>query len=85
MGLLYSLAFQHSSPGSVFTDRQLLTHVLVILQLAAERSAKEFLSVSMDEDLKVMLKWAFNGFKPLGPQGFQPPSDSHGMGIKGSF
>uniref|UniRef100_A0A3B3RNQ8 DNA (cytosine-5-)-methyltransferase n=1 Tax=Paramormyrops kingsleyae TaxID=1676925 RepID=A0A3B3RNQ8_9TELE len=50
-----------------------------VLELAAERSGKEFPSVSMDEDLKAMLKWAFSGFKPLGPQGFQSPSDCHDL------
>ncbi|KAL4630650.1 hypothetical protein GN956_G16307 [Arapaima gigas] len=52
--------------------------IFQVLELAAERCGKVFSSVPEDhpdEDLKAMMDWAFDGFKPSGPHGFQPPPD----------
>lgn len=43
------------------------------LQLAGERCGKTFAEGSKDEELKLMLDWAFEGFLPTGPEGFVPP------------
>lgn len=34
---------------------------------------------STDELLRVMLNWAFGGFKPTGPDGLRPQSEYSGM------
>uniref|UniRef100_A0A674C1V7 DNA (cytosine-5-)-methyltransferase n=1 Tax=Salmo trutta TaxID=8032 RepID=A0A674C1V7_SALTR len=50
------------------------------LQVAASRCRKVF-SLGSDEReelLKEMVDWAFSGFKPTGPDGFQPPLQTEG-------
>ena len=49
--------------------------VCVCVQVAAERCMKVFYpdSATREEELRVMLDWAFGGFKPSGPSGFAPP------------
>lgn len=34
---------------------------------------------SLDELFRVMLDWAFGGFKPSGPDGLRPQSEYNGM------
>uniref|UniRef100_A0A4W5M1D2 DNA (cytosine-5-)-methyltransferase n=1 Tax=Hucho hucho TaxID=62062 RepID=A0A4W5M1D2_9TELE len=50
------------------------------LQVAALRCRKVFSlgSDEREEHLRVMLDWAFGGFKPTGPDGFQPPLQTEG-------
>ncbi|XP_036388708.1 uncharacterized protein LOC118780367 [Megalops cyprinoides] len=51
------------------------------LQLAGERCEKTFTSgqsVKRNEQLRLMLDWAFGGFKPTGPEGFRPLPQSDG-------
>ncbi|XP_061115075.1 uncharacterized protein LOC133139515 [Conger conger] len=46
------------------------------LKLAAERCGKTFpagQSAEKEAHLKLMLDWAFGGFKPTGPEAFRPP------------
>ncbi|XP_051525560.1 uncharacterized protein LOC127424414 isoform X2 [Myxocyprinus asiaticus] len=48
-----------------------------VLELAGERCGKTFTSSGRSsEDMKAMLDWAFGGFKPTGPDGFLPSTDS---------
>ncbi|XP_051963958.1 uncharacterized protein LOC127630461 isoform X2 [Xyrauchen texanus] len=48
-----------------------------VLELAGERCGKTFTSSGRSsEDMKTMLDWAFGGFKPTGPDGFLPSTDS---------
>uniref|UniRef100_A0A8C9SFW5 DNA (cytosine-5-)-methyltransferase n=1 Tax=Scleropages formosus TaxID=113540 RepID=A0A8C9SFW5_SCLFO len=52
--------------------------VFQALELAAMRSSKVFPPLTeehQEDELKAMLDWAFDGFRPSGPQGFQPPPD----------
>ncbi|XP_030639440.1 DNA (cytosine-5-)-methyltransferase 3 beta, duplicate a [Chanos chanos] len=50
-----------------------------VLELAGERCEKSFPdTVNREEELKVMLDWAFGGFQPTGPVGFIPPPDTYG-------
>ncbi|XP_036386719.1 uncharacterized protein LOC118779008 [Megalops cyprinoides] len=52
-----------------------------VLELAADRCGKVFPAVkggSREDELKVMLEWAFGGFAPSGPDGFQPPPETSG-------
>uniref|UniRef100_A0A7N6BLE4 DNA (cytosine-5-)-methyltransferase n=1 Tax=Anabas testudineus TaxID=64144 RepID=A0A7N6BLE4_ANATE len=46
-----------------------------IIELAGERCEKSFADAegSKEKELKLMLDWAFEGFLPTGPEGFQPP------------
>ncbi|KAK6303611.1 hypothetical protein J4Q44_G00260650 [Coregonus suidteri] len=52
------------------------------LQVAASRCRKVFSlgSDEREEHLRVMLDWAFGGFKPTGPDGFQPPHQTEAKG-----
>uniref|UniRef100_A0A6Q2YLU9 DNA (cytosine-5-)-methyltransferase n=1 Tax=Esox lucius TaxID=8010 RepID=A0A6Q2YLU9_ESOLU len=52
----------------------------VIMQLVASRCRKVFSlgSDEREEHLRVMLDWAFGGFKPTGPDGFKPPLQTEG-------
>uniref|UniRef100_A0A8C9STV9 DNA (cytosine-5-)-methyltransferase n=1 Tax=Scleropages formosus TaxID=113540 RepID=A0A8C9STV9_SCLFO len=55
--------------------------VFQALELAAMRSSKVFPPLTeehQEDELKAMLDWAFDGFRPSGPQGFQPPPDPCG-------
>uniref|UniRef100_A0A8C8JS16 DNA (cytosine-5-)-methyltransferase n=1 Tax=Oncorhynchus tshawytscha TaxID=74940 RepID=A0A8C8JS16_ONCTS len=50
------------------------------LQVAASRCGKVFSpgSEKREEHLREMVDWAFGGFKPTGPDGFQPPLQTEG-------
>lgn len=54
-----------------------MTSAVYCPQLAGERCEKSFSSDSgnKEDELKVMLEWAFGGFQPTGPEGFLPPSE----------
>lgn len=45
------------------------------LQLAGERCGKSFAKAEgkKENELKLMLNWASEGFLPTGPEGFAPP------------
>uniref|UniRef100_UPI003AAC113C DNA (cytosine-5-)-methyltransferase 3 beta, duplicate a n=1 Tax=Centroberyx gerrardi TaxID=166262 RepID=UPI003AAC113C len=49
-----------------------------IIELAGERCGKSFTQAggNKEEELKLMLDWAFGGFLPTGPDGFTPPDNS---------
>ncbi|XP_064161152.1 DNA (cytosine-5)-methyltransferase 3A-like isoform X2 [Anguilla rostrata] len=50
-----------------------------ILELAVDRCGKVFppgKDGGKDEEIKVMMDWAFGGFEPSGPDGFQPPVEA---------
>ncbi|XP_056130906.1 DNA (cytosine-5-)-methyltransferase 3 beta, duplicate a [Lampris incognitus] len=51
-----------------------------IIELAAERCRKSFSEAggNKEKELKVMLDWAFEGFLPSGPDGFNPPDSKSG-------
>nr|XP_029477722.1 uncharacterized protein LOC115102196 isoform X2 [Oncorhynchus nerka] len=53
------------------------------LQVAASRCGKVFSlgSEKREEHLREMVDWAFGGFKPTGPDGFQPPLQTEAKGI----
>uniref|UniRef100_A0A673XUL2 DNA (cytosine-5-)-methyltransferase n=1 Tax=Salmo trutta TaxID=8032 RepID=A0A673XUL2_SALTR len=45
-----------------------------VLELAGERCEKSFLAAGNKQELlKLMLDWAYSGFLPTGPDGFNPP------------
>ncbi|XP_062397446.1 DNA (cytosine-5-)-methyltransferase 3 beta, duplicate a [Sardina pilchardus] len=48
-----------------------------VLEVAGERCGKSFSAESGDKANELMLVWAFGGFLPTGPDGFQPPSDDN--------
>uniref|UniRef100_A0A667XES9 DNA (cytosine-5-)-methyltransferase n=1 Tax=Myripristis murdjan TaxID=586833 RepID=A0A667XES9_9TELE len=49
-----------------------------IIELAGERCGKSFTEAAgnKEEELKLMLDWAFGGFLPTGPDGFTPPNST---------
>ncbi|XP_032073212.1 DNA (cytosine-5)-methyltransferase 3B [Thamnophis elegans] len=50
--------------------------ILHVLEVASSRAGKTFPSVageSLEEKLKPMLDWAYQGFKPAGEKGLRPP------------
>ncbi|KAM4610617.1 DNA (cytosine-5-)-methyltransferase 3 beta, duplicate a [Polymixia lowei] len=48
-----------------------------IIELAGERCGKSFTDTAKNkqDELKLMLEWAFGGFLPTGPEGFMPPGN----------
>uniref|UniRef100_A0A674C2E0 DNA (cytosine-5-)-methyltransferase n=1 Tax=Salmo trutta TaxID=8032 RepID=A0A674C2E0_SALTR len=83
-GLLQFGAFAQCFSANSFAT--LVTYrdaIFQSLQVAASRCRKVF-SLGSDEReelLKEMVDWAFSGFKPTGPDGFQPPLQTEGNGI----
>ncbi|XP_067097019.1 uncharacterized protein [Osmerus mordax] len=68
----FSQHFCANSFATLITYREA---IFKSLQVAAERCMKVFCpdSDKREEELRVMLDWAFGGFKPSGPSGFAPP------------
>ncbi|XP_029579283.1 uncharacterized protein LOC115168287 isoform X2 [Salmo trutta] len=83
-GLLQFGAFAQCFSANSFAT--LVTYrdaIFQSLQVAASRCRKVF-SLGSDEReelLKEMVDWAFSGFKPTGPDGFQPPLQTEAKGI----
>uniref|UniRef100_A0A674C390 DNA (cytosine-5-)-methyltransferase n=1 Tax=Salmo trutta TaxID=8032 RepID=A0A674C390_SALTR len=81
---LFSVSFAQCFSANSFAT--LVTYrdaIFQSLQVAASRCRKVF-SLGSDEReelLKEMVDWAFSGFKPTGPDGFQPPLQTEGNGI----
>ncbi|XP_063064322.1 uncharacterized protein LOC134456735 [Engraulis encrasicolus] len=83
-GLVSRMHIRGLNPFSAFPDffchkslatlAQYKAAIMQSLQKASERSAKEFSlrTDNKDEILRHMLDWAFDGFKPSGPDGFKP-------------
>ncbi|KAF4078242.1 hypothetical protein AMELA_G00197160 [Ameiurus melas] len=69
----FAQCFSPNSFATVMTYKDAIFHSL---QVAADRAEKVFsLDSDSEEDLlRVMLDWAFGGFKPSGPNGLQPRS-----------
>uniref|UniRef100_A0A6Q2X7G6 DNA (cytosine-5-)-methyltransferase n=1 Tax=Esox lucius TaxID=8010 RepID=A0A6Q2X7G6_ESOLU len=66
---------QYFCPNSFATLVTYRDAIFQSLQLVASRCRKVFSlgSDEREEHLRVMLDWAFGGFKPTGPDGFKPP------------
>ncbi|KAL1021359.1 hypothetical protein UPYG_G00012300 [Umbra pygmaea] len=66
---------QYFCPNSFATMVTYRDAIFQSLQLAGSRCKKDFSmgSDEREEHLRVMLDWAFGGFKPTGPDGFKPP------------
>uniref|UniRef100_A0A673XUM7 DNA (cytosine-5-)-methyltransferase n=1 Tax=Salmo trutta TaxID=8032 RepID=A0A673XUM7_SALTR len=53
-----------------------------VLELAGERCEKSFLAAGNKQELlKLMLDWAYSGFLPTGPDGFNPPPPASMCGL----
>ncbi|XP_062854404.1 DNA (cytosine-5-)-methyltransferase 3 beta, duplicate a [Trichomycterus rosablanca] len=76
-GLLPFSAFTKCFCNDSFTKLPLYKDAIYeALELAGERCTKNFASLqNKEQELKAMLDWAFDGFKPTGPEGFAPPDD----------
>ncbi|KAK3547574.1 hypothetical protein QTP86_025475, partial [Hemibagrus guttatus] len=74
--LPYSVFAQCFCPNSFATVTTYEDAIFHSLQVAAERAGKVFPlnSDSKDDLLRLMLDWAFGGFKPSGPNGLGPRS-----------
>ncbi|KAG7323123.1 hypothetical protein KOW79_012825 [Hemibagrus wyckioides] len=72
----YSVFAQCFCPNSFATVMTYKDTIFHSLQVAAERAGKVFPlnSDSKDDLLRLMLDWAFGGFKPSGPNGLKPRS-----------
>uniref|UniRef100_A0A4W4EPG0 DNA (cytosine-5-)-methyltransferase n=1 Tax=Electrophorus electricus TaxID=8005 RepID=A0A4W4EPG0_ELEEL len=72
----FSAFAQCFCPNSFATGTMYKDAIFHSLQVAADRAGKVFFleSDSKEEMLRVMLDWAFGGFKPSGPSGLKPRS-----------
>ncbi|KAI4892939.1 hypothetical protein NFI96_014181 [Prochilodus magdalenae] len=75
----YSVFAQCFCPNSFATVTAYKDAVFRSLQVAANRSEKvlSLESDTQDELLRVLLDWAFGGFKPAGPNGLKPRSNEN--------
>uniref|UniRef100_A0A4W4ERB6 DNA (cytosine-5-)-methyltransferase n=1 Tax=Electrophorus electricus TaxID=8005 RepID=A0A4W4ERB6_ELEEL len=76
----FSAFAQCFCPNSFATGTMYKDAIFHSLQVAADRAGKVFFleSDSKEEMLRVMLDWAFGGFKPSGPSGLKPRSKEDG-------
>uniref|UniRef100_A0A6Q2XHE0 DNA (cytosine-5-)-methyltransferase n=1 Tax=Esox lucius TaxID=8010 RepID=A0A6Q2XHE0_ESOLU len=75
---------QYFCPNSFATLVTYRDAIFQSLQLVASRCRKVFSlgSDEREEHLRVMLDWAFGGFKPTGPDGFKPPLQTEDLAYK---
>ncbi|KAI1890264.1 hypothetical protein AGOR_G00151930 [Albula goreensis] len=79
--LLPFAAFPKCFCANSFTSLPLYKDAIYhVLELAADRCGKVFPLGKVsdrEEELKMLMDWAFNGFKPTGPDGFRPPLEAN--------